>query len=310
MRVFVSSTCYDLVDIRAEVAATLIDIGITPVLSDDKLSDFQHVPDVNSIERCLVNLDTCEAVILIVDSRYGGILPDHRISATELEYDRANENGIPVHFYIRDRTVAEYNIRKKTQAPIPTAWVKKETSERLFAFLQRHSALKPEGSNWYDTFTNSIDLKAAIRNRFINRVSAKRVVALIGENQFPIIKCKIELNQNWSHDRALVSITLFNKGRCPGFDVSFRGSSSVLSGKSDVLTTHESLDLQFDFPRYTEFTELVIAEYSDFRGVRVRQEYLASVRSSDDGIETETKLEAIRREFRRIDPLEVTFLDA
>ena len=40
MRVFVSSTVFDLLDVRAEVAELLRDLGIAPVMSDEKLSDF------------------------------------------------------------------------------------------------------------------------------------------------------------------------------------------------------------------------------------------------------------------------------
>jgi len=71
MRVFISSSVYDLIDIRAELAEQLRAIGITPVLSDDKLSDFRVQHDVNSIETCLVNVDSCDEFLLILDQRMG-----------------------------------------------------------------------------------------------------------------------------------------------------------------------------------------------------------------------------------------------
>ncbi len=67
MKVFISSTFYDLIDVRAELATELTKMGISPVLSDDKLSDFRVESSVNSIETCLVNVDACDAVILILD---------------------------------------------------------------------------------------------------------------------------------------------------------------------------------------------------------------------------------------------------
>ncbi len=39
MKVFVSSTVYDLLDIRAEIAELLRSLDISPVLSDDPISD-------------------------------------------------------------------------------------------------------------------------------------------------------------------------------------------------------------------------------------------------------------------------------
>ena len=47
MRVFVSSTCYDLLDLRAEVEAHLQEMGLTPLLSDRPSSDFEVLPEVN-----------------------------------------------------------------------------------------------------------------------------------------------------------------------------------------------------------------------------------------------------------------------
>jgi AraC-like DNA-binding protein len=62
MRVFVSSTVYDLLDIRSEIAELLRSLNIQPVLSDDKLSDFEPKFDANSIEACLVNVASSDEV--------------------------------------------------------------------------------------------------------------------------------------------------------------------------------------------------------------------------------------------------------
>lgn len=116
MRVFISSTCFDLIDVRAELAEQLKLIGITPILSDDKLSDFKVKPDVNSIETCLINVESCEEFILILDRRYGASLKDcgfDDFSATHLEYKRALENKIPVRVYVRDRLEADYSSWKR-----------------------------------------------------------------------------------------------------------------------------------------------------------------------------------------------------
>jgi hypothetical protein len=94
MRVFISSTAYDLLDVRAELASMLRSIGITPVLSDDKLSAFEVQPDKNSIETCLVNLRACDEAIFLLDRRYGSSLKGagfDDVSATHLEYQTAKE---------------------------------------------------------------------------------------------------------------------------------------------------------------------------------------------------------------------------
>lgn len=71
MKVFVSSTSYDLLDVRAEVANLLSEMKMTPVLSDQQSSDFDVKPQKNTIEVCLMNLRISDWVICILDQRYG-----------------------------------------------------------------------------------------------------------------------------------------------------------------------------------------------------------------------------------------------
>src|ERR1700678_3077653 len=92
MKVFIGSTVFDLLDIRGELADFLRSIDIVPILSDDKLSDFVVQHDTNSIETCLVNVDSADEIILVLDERYGprlGAYGFDDVSATHLEYRRA-----------------------------------------------------------------------------------------------------------------------------------------------------------------------------------------------------------------------------
>ena len=89
MRIFISSTCYDLVDLRAELETFFKNAGMEPVLSDSLTSDFQVSPDANSIETCLANVRTCDQFIIILSNRYGPTLGKAGhvdVSATHLEY--------------------------------------------------------------------------------------------------------------------------------------------------------------------------------------------------------------------------------
>lgn len=50
MRVFVSSTVYDLLDIRKEVGEFISELGLVPVLSDESTSDFRVDLDRDSLK--------------------------------------------------------------------------------------------------------------------------------------------------------------------------------------------------------------------------------------------------------------------
>jgi hypothetical protein len=53
-KIFISSTCYDLIDLRAEIKEYIISLGLTPILSDHPDTPFETFQDQNSIETCLI----------------------------------------------------------------------------------------------------------------------------------------------------------------------------------------------------------------------------------------------------------------
>src|SRR5260370_30298199 len=105
MRVFICSTCYDLLDIRAELEELFRTGGIVPILSDSMSSDFQVRPDQNSIETCLANVRSCDEFVIILSARYGPSLASagfDDISATHLEYREAVVAGKSIRMYVRE----------------------------------------------------------------------------------------------------------------------------------------------------------------------------------------------------------------
>jgi len=241
MKVFISSTVYDLIDIRAELAEQLRAIGITPVLSDDKLSDFRVQHDVNSIETCLVNVESCDEFLLVLDQRYGPTLEKFgydKVSATHLEYRRAIQKKMPVRVYVRDRFVADYifwknngltNDTKLSWFPnwkrngqtndIKYSWVA-DKGIGLFKLFDEHAKLQADATttNWYTPFTSSIDLKAAVTKYFEPRILPKRLVEAIQNNVFPLFDIKVEIIKHGENFR-VITANLTNISRVPAFNL-------------------------------------------------------------------------------------------
>ena len=192
MRVFVSSTVYDLLDTRAELELLLRELGISPVMSDEKLSDFNLSFDANSIETCLLNVESSDAVIVVLDQRYGPALGSYgfdNVSATHLEYRRAKQHSKPIYFYVRDRLEADYNIRQKNKGAddIKFSWVSPKDLG-LFDFLKEHRALNADNhqNNWLSIFTSVVDLKASIRRHFEPVIKPQVLLKAIQDNRFPL----------------------------------------------------------------------------------------------------------------------------
>src|SRR5690349_6858403 len=99
MRVFVSSTCFDLVDLRDELHEELKQLNVEARFSDLADSDFvlSSTPSENSIETCLANVRDSDLVVVILSQRYGPLLRGRYgdVSATRLEYDEARRHQKP-----------------------------------------------------------------------------------------------------------------------------------------------------------------------------------------------------------------------
>lgn len=274
MCVFISSTVYDLIDIRAELAEQLRAIGITPVLSDDKLSDFRVQHDVNSIETCLVNVESCDEFLLILDQRYGPILEKfdyEKVSATHLEYQRAIEKKIPVRVYVRDRLEADFAIWKRNgrTSSVKLSWVK---DRGLFELLVKHGELEANSttSNWYSTFTSSIDLKAAITKHFEEQILPERLVEAIQNNVFSLFDIKVDITE-LSNNVRCITASLTNISRVPAFNLNVYWEScedeekfecSIFSRDRTLLMNHAWLDSN-------PVEKFLVVEYEGLIGISV-----------------------------------------
>lgn len=70
LKVFVSSTCYDLQGIRAQIRSMLVGMLYEPVMSDQ--SDVIYDPRIHTHTSCLREVENCDVMILIIGSRFGG----------------------------------------------------------------------------------------------------------------------------------------------------------------------------------------------------------------------------------------------
>ena len=97
-QVFVSSTYEDLKEERAKVIGTLLENDCIPVgmeqFPSSNLSQWDYIKSM---------IDMSDYYIVIVAGRYGSIDPKTNISYTELEYDYANQCGIPILTFLHEK---------------------------------------------------------------------------------------------------------------------------------------------------------------------------------------------------------------
>jgi hypothetical protein len=283
MRVFISSTVYDLLDARAELAAILSALGMSPVLSDDKLSDFAVQSDANSIHTCLVNVATSDIVLVVLDQRYGpklGAYGFDDVSATHLEYRHAKEHKKRIYFFVRDRLEADYAIwRKNINKPdIQLSWAK---DVDLLNFLHEHRKLTTKGgsSNWCMPFTSSLDLKEAVERLLKPLVRPQLVVDAIAHNRFPlfVVDLNTELMRLGYSQVLKCKATIQNVGGAAAFN--FRYWWSVQDAPTDmqmIVAPSQTVDgtllgnVELNGP---DLKAQLFIEYDTVQDVRVRDIY-------------------------------------
>ena len=293
MRIFVSSTCHDLVDIRAELADQLRTLGIVPILSDDKLSDFVVQTDTNSINVCLANVESCDEVILILDRRYGPRLGKSGFddfSATHLEYRHAIANDVPVSVFVRDRTVADYSTwsDNSDHTGLKLRWVR-DRDHGLFKLLDEHKLLTADDRpNWYHTFTNSTDLRAAVRKRYSPRLLPQQLAEAINDQRFPVmsvdVKAEIMQGRPLSEpSKFIVKTYVRNVGGGAAFDCTFNWEEAELQREDGeqvmkcTVMPSDGRTMQFvSAPRQSgEYvTSNLLVTYQSSLGVEVRDRFL------------------------------------
>ena len=137
LKVFVSSTCYDLNIVRTQLRAYLQSLGHEPVMSD--YNDVLFDPRNHTHESCVKEIINADVVILIIGSRFGGTAiprainsidieglkslskghkfldnPD-KISITQLEILKAVESNIPIFTFIDSRVLHEHLFYEKNK---------------------------------------------------------------------------------------------------------------------------------------------------------------------------------------------------
>ena len=113
-RVFVSSTCYDLSEVRDVLVEFIKSYGFDPVLSDR--GDVFYHPDVHTHDSCVNEVDNCEIFILIIGGRFGGnYVADSEKSIVNAEYSAARKKKVPVFTFVKRSVFSDHFVYKKNR---------------------------------------------------------------------------------------------------------------------------------------------------------------------------------------------------
>ncbi len=169
-RLFVSSTCYDLNEIRDNLYSFIEQMGYIPVFSD-KNDVFYH-PDLHTHESCIKEIESCHIFVLVLGGRFGGnYVYDMDKSIVNAEYEAAKRLNIPIITFIKRDVHDQHLLYNKNKIDNPktyqtftyTSIDKPETADKIFSFID--TVRKADYNNGYFTFEYSREIKDILKKQ-------------------------------------------------------------------------------------------------------------------------------------------------
>lgn len=137
LRIFISSTCYDLGILRGELRPFVQTMGYDPIMSEN--SDILYDHRLHTHHSCVKEVISCDMLVLIIGARFGGeaipsVFADidieavkasstrtsllegqHKFSITQMEVLKAVESSVPVYAFVDDRVLHDHLVYEKNK---------------------------------------------------------------------------------------------------------------------------------------------------------------------------------------------------
>jgi hypothetical protein len=190
MNIFLSSTCYDLVDLRAELEHHLASKGFTMLLSNRP--DFPISIGVHRHQACVDTVrDHCDLFILVLDKRFGAeYYCDKKISVTMAEFNQARNSGKKIFVLVRQNVFDErlsFNANHSADKPYKPVHTDDIRTFQIMDDVQSMTGY------WMQPFSDSIEAKKKIDSIEETKHSVLNDIEERGDNE--IVGTTIELGQ-------------------------------------------------------------------------------------------------------------------
>lgn len=196
VNIFISSTCYDLSQIRAALKDSITDIGHNPILSEDHA--FPINPNLSNIEKCINAVkNEADVFVLIIGNRYGCTLETGK-SITNTEFLTALEKGIPIYTFTLKDVLSILPIWEKNKNADFSSTVdnnsifnfiqdvRKNTGLWNFPFERAQDIIATLKSQLSDLFNDSLQVrhkvKKAVHNELYSKISGKALEYILSKD--------------------------------------------------------------------------------------------------------------------------------
>ncbi|MBD0404938.1 DUF4062 domain-containing protein [Flammeovirga sp. EKP202] len=158
LNVFVSSTCYDLSQIRVDIRDFILDIGYNPVLSE--FENFPINPSNRTIDNCIDAVkNNADIFVLVVGNRYGSLIETGR-SITNTEFLTAKKKGIPIYVFIDRKMLNILPVWQKNKSGDFSSFV---DTTKIFEFI---SDVRDNSKLWTFEFDTAQNIVSVLKTQF------------------------------------------------------------------------------------------------------------------------------------------------
>lgn len=191
LKVFVSSTCYDLSLVRTQLRTFIQNLGHDPIMSD--YNDFLYDHRNHTHTSCINEVRGVDVVVVIVGSRFGGdaiketfesinfdkLINDNfkfddlinKCSVTQAEVFKASELNIPIYAFVDQNVWHDHELysKNKKNASIINQIIfpsieKQETAKYIFEFID--FLRKKSNNNAIFTFSKVQDIEETLKKQW------------------------------------------------------------------------------------------------------------------------------------------------
>lgn len=157
VNIFVSSTCFDLSQVRDDIRQCILDIGHIPILSE--LKDFPVDTRLTNAENCINAVNNeADILVLIIGNRYGAVLESGK-SITNTEFEVAVKKGIPIYTFAQKQMINLLPVWEKNPDADYSNVVDNNKVFEFLAYVRNKSGL------WNFEYEKAQDIKEILKSQ-------------------------------------------------------------------------------------------------------------------------------------------------
>lgn len=161
-RIFISSTYYDLRNIRSDLEKYIYDRNYEPVMNERGHIAYQTKEKLE--EYCYREIANCNILISIIGGRYGTASQHEGNSITQKELKTAIEQGKQVYIFIEKSVLNEYKTYEKNKHLLDQIVFSSVEDPKVFQFIEEVLALPL--NNQFTTFDSTQDIISYLQEQW------------------------------------------------------------------------------------------------------------------------------------------------